>query len=252
MRNVHFMNAIYEYEQTLGLSENMLRGDLLPPEERLMLIENDNAFLFGLISDQSVRAETAWSLPYKLSKRLGHFSVNKMVKESSIAEFQQIIKEKPSLHRYPANIGKYLWLAAEKLVSEYNSSAKNIWTQVPAREIVTRLENFAGISHKKASLACLLLIRDLGLEVSDKENVDIIYDIHIRRIFLRTGFSRKDSLHCISEAARKLNPDFPGYLTSSFWAIGREICRPSNPQCERCPISEFCEKNLDLGGDIHA
>lgn len=252
MNNSEFMKAIYKYEETLGLSENMLHGELLLPAEKDMLNNDENAFLFGLISDQSVRAETAWSLPYKLSQRLGHFSITKMVRNSSIEEFQQLIKEKPSLHRYPSNIGRYLWLAAEKLVNEYDASAKNIWTNVSAQEIVRRLESFTGISHKKASLACLLLIRDLGLEVSDKQNVDIIYDIHVRRIFIRAGFCTEDSWEKVTDAAKMLNPEFPGYLTSSFWAIGREICRPTNPQCEKCPINTFCEKHIDLGGDIHA
>lgn len=58
-------------------------------------------------------------------------------------------------------------------------------------EIVERLEAFSGISHKKASLACLLLWRDLGVEISDKENIDIAYDVHIRRIFLARRVLRK-------------------------------------------------------------
>lgn len=248
----NFMDAIYEYEKILGLDANMIQGDLLGPAEKYMLNYDSNAFLFGLIADQSVRAETAWSLPYKLSERLGHFSIIRMVEESSIEEFQQLLREKPALHRYPSNIGRYLWSAAEKLVKEYDAAAENIWNNKTAKEIVKRLEEFTGISHKKASLACLLLIRDLGLDVPDKENVDIIYDIHIRRIFLRAGFCTKDSLKDVIDAAKRLNPEFPGYLTSSFWAIGREICRPSEPRCDKCPINAFCEKHIELGGDIHA
>lgn len=54
------------------------------------------------------------------------------------------------------------------------------------------------------------------------------------------------------EAARKIYPPFPGRLTSSFWAIGRDICRPTEPMCDRCPINMFCEKKIELGGEIHA
>lgn len=35
------------------------------------------------------------------------------------------------------------------------------------------------------------LWRDLGVEISDKENIDIAYDVHIRRIFLRARVLRK-------------------------------------------------------------
>lgn len=216
MNTKTFLKAIQTYEKTLGTAENILQGNLLPPAVKEMIKGDSNAFLFGLIADQSVRAETAWSLPYRLAQRLGHFEIPEMVYSSSVGEFQRLLKEKPALHRYPGNIGKYLWLAAEKLVNEYEGLAENIWTGVPAREIVRRLEAFSGISHKKASLACLLLIRDLGLDVPDKENVDIAYDIHIRRIFVRAGFCEEDSLKNVTEAARKLYPEFPGYLTSAF------------------------------------
>lgn len=246
-----FMDKIYEYETHIGTTENILQGDLIEPEERAFLINDTNAFLFGLISDQSVRAEMAWSLPYKLSKRLGTFSMSYIVDNYSIEEIVSAIKDRPALHRYPGRIGQYLWLAAEKIVSEYEGIAKNIWVNNSANVILRRLTSFKGISYKKAALACLLLVRDLGLEVPDKENIDIIYDIHIRRIFLRAGFCEKDSLKDVVIAARKLNPQFPGYLTSSFWAIGREICRPSCPLCHICPIEEFCKKRIELGENIH-
>lgn len=250
MDSVKFMNKIYEYETHIGTTENIFQGNLLAQEEKNFLINDTNAFLFGLISDQSVRAEMAWSLPYKLSKRLDTFSMTYIVDNYSIEDIVCAIKDKPALHRYPARIGKYLWLAAQKIVNEYEGIAGNIWDNKSANVILENLTSFKGISYKKASLACLLLVRDFGLKISDKENIDIIYDIHIRRIFLRAGFCEKDSLKDIVMAARKLNPQFPGYLTSSFWAIGREICRPSYPLCYICPIEEFCKKRIERGENI--
>ena len=158
----------------------------------------------------------------------------------------------PALHRYPGNMGRSLWSAAERLTSEYDGCAENIWGNVTAMEIVERLEAFSGISHKKASLACLLLWRDLGVEISDKENIDIAYDVHIRRIFLRAGFCEKDTLKDVTEAARRLNPKFPGYLTSPFWALGRNISRPTEPLCGQCPIRPFCARRLDKTENLRA
>lgn len=45
--------------------------------------------------------------------------------------------------------------------------------------------------------------------------------------FCAPGFCEKDTLKDVTEAARRLNPKFPGYLTSPFWALGRNICRPT-------------------------
>ena len=97
-----------------------------------------NAFLFGLIADFSVKAEIAWSLPYRLKERLHHFDLNRIA-SMEIEELIGVIKEKPALLRYPSNIAKYLKSAAELLISKYQSDASNIWANgVSAAEIVVR------------------------------------------------------------------------------------------------------------------
>ena len=70
------------------LSDNMLKR-----EEKEFLLSDWNAFLIGLISDQSVKAEIAWRLPYYLSKRLGHFDFCRITKEETIESLEAIIKE---------------------------------------------------------------------------------------------------------------------------------------------------------------
>ncbi len=243
---------IFAYEKDIKNDFNIFKGNLLEPEACSFVTSNMNAFLFGLISDSSVKAEIAWSLPYRLKERLHHFDLNKIA-NMDIDELTGIIKEKPALHRYPSNIAKYLKAAAELLISKYESNASNIWANgASAAEIVSRLEAFKGISHKKAALGSLLLVRDLGIDIKDKENINIAYDIHIRRICLRAGFCSQDTIEDVTMAGKRLLPEFPGRLTSSFWAIGRDICRPSNPLCCECPLDDICEHNLSLGGDIHA
>ena len=78
------------------LSDNMLKK-----EEKEFLLSDWNAFLIGLISDQSVKAEIAWRLPYYLSKRLGYFDFCRIAEEETVESLETIIKEKPALHRYP-------------------------------------------------------------------------------------------------------------------------------------------------------
>lgn len=243
---------IFAYEKNIKDDFNIFKGNLLEPDACSFVTSNMNAFLFGLISDSSVKAEVAWSLPYRLKERLHHFDLNKIANMDT-DELVSIIKEKPALHRYPSNIAKYLKAAAELLISKYESNASNIWGNgASAAEIVSRLEAFKGISHKKAALGSLLLVRDLGIDIKDKENINIAYDIHIRRICLRAGFCSQDTIEDVTMAGKRLLPEFPGRLTSSFWAIGRDICRPNNPLCSECPLDDVCEHNLSLGGDIHA
>lgn len=132
---------------------NILGDNMLKKEERDFLISDYNAFLIGLISDQSIKAEKAWSLPYYLSKRLGTFDFEKIVKEYSIEEIEREIKQKPALHRYPKRIAEYIFFAMKKIVEEYSGSAENIWNNdLDAKNVVLKLEAFKGISYKKAAL----------------------------------------------------------------------------------------------------
>lgn len=165
---------------------------MLKEEEKRFILDNLNAFVIGLISDQSVKAEVAWSLPYKLSERIGNFDFNKILSEYDESDIENFIKEKPALHRYPSRMANYIYSAMNDIVTKYDSNAENIWKNKTASEIVSSLEQFQGISHKKASLGTLILVRDMNADILNKENIDIAYDIHIRRLFLRLGLVDND------------------------------------------------------------
>ena len=232
-------------------SNSILSENKLKKEESDFLLSNWNAFLIALISDQSVKAEMAWRLPYLLSKRLGYFDFTKIAKQESASSIEALIKEKPALHRYPGRIAEYIMAAIEKIEKEYDSNAENIWkNDLDAEHVVAKLEEFKGISHKKAALGALLLVRDFGVSLNNLQCIDIAYDIHVRRVFLRMGLSDNDTLKEVTEAARKICPEFPGSLTLPFWVTGREYCRPTAPKCEECNLKAFCKKRIELGKDL--
>ena len=228
------------------LSDNMLKS-----EEKEFLLSDWNAFFIGLISDQSVKAEVAWRLPYYFSKRLGHFDFCRIAKEETVESLEAIIKEKPALHRYPRKMAEYIFFAVNKIVKEYNSDIENAWkNDLNAEQVVAKFEEFKGISRKKAALGTLLLIRDFGVTLENLYCIAIAYDVHIRRIFLRMGLTDKDNIKDVTASARKICNEFPGSLTLPFWVAGREYCRPSNPKCDECYLNQFCMKKIELGKDL--
>ena len=112
------------------------------------------------------------------------------------------------------------------------------------------MEEFKGISHKKAALGTLLLVRDFGVTLNNLSCIDIAYDVHVRRIFLRMGLTDKDNIKDVTAKARNICKEFPGSLTLPFWVAGREYCRPTNPNCEGCYLNQFCKKKTELGKDL--
>lgn len=249
-KELKILKDVLIYLKKIENENSILKGNLLNDEEKQFIFNDLNAFIIGLISDQSVKAEIAWSLPYKLYQRIGYFDFNEILKNYDEKQLEIIIKQKPSLHRYPARISYYIYNAMKDIVTKYSSNAENIWKNKTAKEIVSLFEEFKGISHKKASLGALILARDLNIDILDKNNIDIAYDIHIRRLFLRLGLVDVDQQEIILNEARKLYPEFPGKLTTAFWSIGREICYPTDPACLICPLYESCNQNLDITKNI--
>lgn len=234
--------VLHEYLPLIKTENSILKGNLLPVEKKEFILRNSNAFIIGLISDQSVKAELAWSLPYRLFKRIGSFDFKYITENYTIDSLEQIIKAKPSLHRYPNRMATFIYEAMLKILKEYKSDASGIWNNESADVIINRFEEFKGISHKKANLGALLLIRDLGKNITNKKEIDIAYDVHIRRIFLRTGLVEKDTENNVLQSARRINKEFPGELTTSFWTIGRKYCHVAMPICESCPLNKYCKK----------
>jgi uncharacterized HhH-GPD family protein len=234
-------------QDILDYERNRDRGDkrdvdLTPNKEANDLVNEDPlAYLFGVIFDHHVKAELAWGAPYLLKQRLGHLNPQKVVAISD-EELEQIFAQKPALHRYYKTMAGNIKDACLQVIERYDGNAENIWNDEPRTDdLQRRFESFNGIGQKKASMATNILVRDFGIPVKDRKGIDVSYDIHIRRVFTRTGLAEDDEYEIIN-TARQLNPDYPGELDLPCWMIGRVWCRPTNPNCEECPISNSCNK----------
>ncbi len=104
--------------------------------------------------------------------------------------------------------------------------------------IIDELTRFDGVGIKTAS--CVLLF-------SLHRNVCPV-DTHVHRTTNRIGIVNTSSP---DKTFHKLNTDFPKNIAHSFHTnlirLGREICKPSKPNCSECPLLTICKfeaKNL--------
>jgi len=103
--------------------------------------------------------------------------------------------------------------AAARVLDGYGGDAERIWNDDPtAEDLRRRLERFQGIGQKKAAMAVEILERQRGTAIRRLEGSDIAFDVHVRRVFLRTGIAERDDQRHMIEAARRLDPDRPGAL----------------------------------------
>jgi uncharacterized HhH-GPD family protein len=216
------------------------------PEADDLIWNNPLAYLFAVILDQSMPAERVWATPFILKSRLGHLDVNEIAKLED-SDIKRVFTQQPKLHRFPNVMALRIKKASQLLLDKYNGNAENIWNDCPrSDDLQRRFEEFDGIGQKKASMATNILVRDFGKEVKDRKGIDVSYDIHVRRVFVRSGLSEKDDRDTIIQVARKLCPEYPGILDNPCWEIGRTYCHPNSPNCAECPISPSCLKLTNI------
>ncbi len=206
--------------------------------------KNPLKFLFGVIFDQGIPFEKAWAAPSELERRLGHLDV-RIIAKMNEKDLAAILSKRAALHRFNNKMAAWIIAASKLLLSKYQGNAENIWGGKPGAQVLeSRFRGFEGISQKKGSMALNILVRDYDLPISgSKEAIDISYDVHVRRVFLRTGLATRDSESEILAAARELSPQYPGELDYPSWVVGHHWCHRKNPDCSKCPIDELCPKN---------
>lgn len=218
-------------------------------EANRFVVSTPLAFVLGVLFDERRTAEDVWEAPFKLYKYLGHLSPQKIAKLSH-HEIVKIFENAglQFLSRY-RSIAKWVLDACKKVCDEYDAKAENIWNDKPrSSDLYRRFLGFNGIGQKKASMAVNILVRDFGIEINgSKQLIDVSYDRHVRRVFLRTGLVNEDNEVTIVQAARKLNREYPGALDLPMWEIGRTWCRPTNPDCNGCILSTLCPRYVHLG-----
>ncbi len=212
------------------------------------LKNHPHAFVLACIMDVQISAERAWQIPSKIKngvenlKGIGSFDLNKLLKSKK--EIRNLFV-KGNLHRHKNKMAERFIRGIERIDKVYKGRADRIWQgNKPSGDIVCSFLEFDGVGIKVATMAANILVRVFKIPVSDKMAIDISPDVHIQRIFKRTGLINKVNKEIVMYKARSLHPKYPGEIDPELWEIGRKFCRPSNPKCEICPLDALCEKHL--------
>ncbi|MBC8498226.1 hypothetical protein H8D40_04495 [Candidatus Bathyarchaeota archaeon] len=70
--------------------------------------------------------------------------------------------------------------------------------------------------------------------------MDIKPDVNTTRVLHRLGFIDEEKPPLALEAARKINPEYPGAIDAPLWDIGKKWCKASLPNCRECPLNASC------------
>lgn len=219
------------------LSPDSVLGGLLSSD----LKHHPHAFVVGCLMDYQMPAKRAWAIPDELKKRIGHFDIARLAKLPESKVIGYMLNPTP-LHRFKETAAKNLYSTIQRILHKYKGDASLIWKRRPSSlTVVRRFLEFEGIGPKIASMAVNILTRHYRIPLSDYRAVDISVDVHIKPVFARLGFVPSDAkTELIVATARELNPDYPGIFDHALWVLGRDVCRPRNPQCHECKFRLHC------------
>ena len=138
-----------------------LTGD---PEADRLLTDDDNALLIGMILDQQVPMEKAFSGPRVIAQRMGGTLDVAAVAATSEDEFVALCSRPPAIHRFPGSMAKRVQQACQVLVRDYDGDAGNIWrNQTSGASLKRALTGVPGFGADKAAIFTAVLGKRRGV-----------------------------------------------------------------------------------------
>ena len=135
------------------------------PEANELLSRSPLALLIGMLLDQQVPLERAFSAPLDLVRRLGHEPTAAELADFDPEALARIFSERPALHRYPKAMAARVQDLARLIVDQYDGDAARVWeTAATGAELLKRVGALPGFGEQKAKIFVALLGKQLGVQ----------------------------------------------------------------------------------------
>lgn len=111
-------------------------------------IENvPHAYVLACLMDRQIKAERAWSIPYKIKEIVGDFSINSL-SNISLDEYKLMFKEN-SFHRFNDVMADVFLSGVNEIKEKYDGDVSRIWANNPSSaKVVYDFLQFKGSGKK--------------------------------------------------------------------------------------------------------
>jgi uncharacterized HhH-GPD family protein len=135
------------------------------PAANELLSTDPLALLIGMLLDQQVPLERAFSAPYDLTKRLGHNPTAEELAGYDPEALAAVFSERPALHRYPKSMASRVQALAQLIVARYDGDAGRVWGDAAdGADLRRRIAELPGFGAQKAQIFLALLGKQLGVQ----------------------------------------------------------------------------------------
>ena len=137
------------------------------PDADAVLSEDPFALLVGMLLDQQIPMETAFTGPHKLVERIGSLDPA-LIAGYDPEEFAAVCAQPPAVHRFPGSMAKRVQDLARAIVEHYGGNAAALWTDGDPNgaEVLRRLNALPGFGEQKAKIFLALLGKQCGVTPS--------------------------------------------------------------------------------------
>lgn len=143
----------------------MALGLPIAPAANELLQRSPLALLVGMILDQQIPLEKAFSSPYELEQRLGHGLDAHELAEFDPEALAEVFARTPALHRFPKAMAARVQEACRLLVERYDGDPAVLWGEAATgAELLKRISGLPGFGKQKAQIMVALLGKQYGVQ----------------------------------------------------------------------------------------
>jgi uncharacterized HhH-GPD family protein len=130
-----------------------------------LLTHDPLALLVGMLLDQQIPMEKAFTSPQVLRERLGVDLDARTIADYDAEAFELLFRTPPALHRFPTAMAKRVQDLARVLVERYDGEAAAVWTGASSgADLVSRIGALPGFGEQKAKIFTALLGKQFGVQ----------------------------------------------------------------------------------------
>src|SRR5439155_15392839 len=134
------------------------------PEADRLLSESPLALLIGMVLDQQIPLEWAFTGPLTLTRRIGRDLDAADLANRDPDELAKMFATPPALHRFPGSMAGRVQEMCRLIADDYDNDAANVWRDVDdGKQLLRRIEALPGFGKQKAKIFLALLGKQLGV-----------------------------------------------------------------------------------------
>ena len=136
------------------------------PAADALLDKDPLALVIGMVLDQQVPLEKAFSSPWVLAERLGHVPDAAEIAGMDEDTLVAIFSKPPALHRFPGSMAKRVQAMCRAVVERYDNDVTKVWTgAADGKDLLKRVAALPGFGAQKAQIFVALLGKQCGVDL---------------------------------------------------------------------------------------